>query len=88
MMDHLFWDAGEPAREGFRGGLWAARKLLVALVGAALLTWWEWEERHPQDIAVTALIHFVFVLSVLAMLVPIGRWLRRGPGAVHQKSKK
>jgi hypothetical protein len=70
---HLLWDPAGSARAGFWGGLWATRKLLIALAAAALLTWREWVEHHPPEIAVVALIHFVFVLAVIALLVSIGQ---------------
>src|ERR1039458_5134764 len=50
IIDHLLWDTSGTVREGFWGGLWAARKLLVAVAGAALLTWREWVEHHPPEI--------------------------------------
>jgi hypothetical protein len=77
IIDHLLWDTAGTAREGFLGGLWAARKLLVAVAGAVLLTWREWVEHHPPEIAVVALIHFVFVLAAIALVVQIGRWFGR-----------
>jgi len=84
IIDHLLWDTTGTAHEGFRGGLWATRKLFVAFAGAALLTWWEWVEHHPPEIAVVALIHFVFVLAAIALAVHIGRWFsrsdKRSPG--------
>jgi hypothetical protein len=77
LVEHLFWDTSATAREGFWGWLAGSWKLLAALVGAALLTWVEWEEHHPPEIAIVALIHFVFVLIVIALIVHIGRWFRR-----------
>jgi hypothetical protein len=73
IFDHLLWDTAGTAREGFWRALWATRKLLVAVVGAALLTWWEWIEHHPPAIAIVALIHLVFVLVVIGLLVYIGQ---------------
>jgi membrane protein YdbS with pleckstrin-like domain len=78
MVDHLFWDAGDAARTGFWGALWAIRKLLVALALATVLTWREWVEHHPPEIAVVAVIHFAFVLVVFALLVYPGQWFIRG----------
>jgi len=78
IIDHLLWDTTGAAREGFWGGLWATRKLLVAVAGAALLTWWEWIEHHPPEIALLALIHFVFVLAAISLVVHVGRWFSRG----------
>ncbi len=78
VVDNLLWDTTGGAREGFRRGLWATRKVLVAVAGAAVLTWWEWVEHHPPDIAVVALIHLVFVSAAVALVVQAGRWLGRG----------
>jgi len=50
---------------------------LAALLLSALLTWWEWVEHHPPDIALVALIHFVFIAVVLAILIAIRRRLDR-----------
>ena len=80
IIDDLLWDTAGTARGGFPGGLWAARKLLVAVAGAGLLTWWEWVEHHPPEIAVVALIHFVFVLIAIALVVHIRRWFSRSSG--------
>lgn len=77
IIDHLLWDTSGTVREGFWGGLWAARKLLVAVAGAALLTWREWVEHHPPEIVLVAVIHFVFTLAVIALVVQIGRWFSR-----------
>jgi hypothetical protein len=74
IIDHLLWDPSGTAREGIWGGLWATRKLLAAVAGAALLTWWEWVEHHPPEILVLALIHFVFVFAAVALVVRIGQW--------------
>lgn len=77
IIDNLLWDTTGAVRDGFWGGLWATRKLFVAVVGAALLTWGEWVEHHPPDIAVVALVHFVFVLAGIALVVYIGRFFSR-----------
>jgi hypothetical protein len=61
IIHHLLWDASGMAREGFWGGLWASRKLLIAVAGAALLTYWEWVQHHAPEIALAALIHFAFL---------------------------
>jgi hypothetical protein len=74
---HLLWDANGTAREGFWGGVWATRKLSIAVAGSALLTWREWVEHHPPEIAVVALIHFVFVLAAMAIAVHLWRWFNR-----------
>ena len=76
MIDHLIWDPAGDAH-GFRGWLWAARKLLLAVAGAGLLTWVEWIEHHPPAILIVALIHFVFVLAAIALVVSLRQWWRR-----------
>jgi uncharacterized membrane protein YqhA len=48
-----------------------ARKLILAVAAAALLTWIEWEEHHPPEIALVAVIHFVFVCAAIALAVYI-----------------
>ena len=44
----------------------------------------EWVKHHPPQIAVVALIHFVFVLAAVALAVHVGRWFsssnKRSPG--------
>lgn len=77
IFDHLLWDNAGPMRQGFWGGLWAVRKLLVALAGATLLTWREWVEHKPPEIAIVALIHFVFVLAAIALLIYTWQWFSR-----------
>jgi hypothetical protein len=77
IFDHLLWDTTGAPERGFWGGLWATRKLFIALFGAALLTWREWVEHHPPEIAIVAVIHFVFVFAAVALLVFAGRRLRR-----------
>src|SRR6266852_4898455 len=78
IFDYLLWDTSGAVRKGFWGGLWATRKLLVAVAGSALLTWWERIEHHPPDLALLALIHFVFVLAAISLVVHVGRWFSRG----------
>jgi hypothetical protein len=82
IFEHVLWDTSGAARDGFWGGIWATRKLLVALAGAALLTWREWVEHHPPEIAIVALLHFVFVFVTIALIVYSGQWFRRS----HKKS--
>jgi hypothetical protein len=72
IFDHLLWDTTGTTRGGFWRGLWATRKLLVAVVGSALLTWWGWVEHHPPEIVIVALIHFVF--AAIALVVYVGQW--------------
>ena len=74
VIDHLLWDVNAPAREGFWGWLCVKWRLFAAVAGAALLTWREWVKHHPPEIAVVALIHFVFVLVAIALVVHIVRW--------------
>jgi hypothetical protein len=69
MFSHLLWDTAGSTRRGFLGALWALRKLLVALAAAAVLTWREWVEHHPPEIALIAVIHFIFVFALIAALV-------------------
>jgi hypothetical protein len=88
MIDHLLWDTAGTTREGFLRGLWATRKLLAAMAGAALLTWLEWVEHHPPEIAIVALIHFVFVLAAIALIVAIGGWRHRGKKVARRASEE
>jgi hypothetical protein len=76
-IDHLLWETAAPAGEDFRGWLWATWKLSAAVAGAAVLTWWEWVKHHPPEIAVIAVIHFIFVLIAIALVVHLGRWFSR-----------
>jgi hypothetical protein len=71
IIDRLVWDTSGGAPEGLLGRLWAARKLILAVAAAALLTWIEWEEHHPPEIALVAVIHFVFVCAAIALAVYI-----------------
>ena len=75
-IDNLLWDAAGTARSGVWKGLWATRKLFLAVAGAALLTRLEWVEHHPSRLAPVALIHFMFLLALIALSVPVGRWFR------------
>jgi hypothetical protein len=54
--------------------VWPIVRLFLAVIGAALLTWLEWVEHHPPEIAIVALIHLVFVLVAIALIMHIGRW--------------
>jgi len=76
ILDNLLWDVTSRTREGFWGGLWAARKLLIAIVASVFLTGWEWVEHHPPQLAVVELIHFVFVLAAIAVVVRVGQWFK------------
>ena len=77
IFDHFLWDTGGGARRGFWAGLWATRKILIALGATALLTWREWVEHHPPEIAIVAIIHFVLVSAVMALFVYSGKRLAR-----------
>jgi hypothetical protein len=71
IFNNLIWDPAGTAREGFLKGLWATRKLILAIVGSALLDWLEWREHHPPDMVLVALVHFVFALALVAFVVYI-----------------
>jgi hypothetical protein len=88
ILNHLLWDTTGSVRQGFRRGLWAARKLFIALAGAALLTWREWVEHHPPAIVVVALIHFVFVLAAIALLVYTGQRFGRSDQKASSRPAK
>jgi hypothetical protein len=80
IFDHLLWDTAGAERDGLWAGFWAARKLLIAIAGAALLTWQEWVKHHPPEIAIVALLHFVFVLAVLGLLIYTGQFFKKLAG--------
>jgi hypothetical protein len=42
-----------------------------------VLTWREWVEHHPPEIVLVVLIHFFFVLALIAALVYVGQWFGR-----------
>jgi len=87
IVDHLLWDASGAAGTGFWGGLWATRKLLLALAVSAVLTWREWVEHHPPEIAIVAVMHFVIVLVVIALLVYLAQWFSRRNRAVSSREE-
>lgn len=74
---HLLWDTTDTTPQGFRKAMWATRKVIVAIMGAALLTWLEWIEHHPPQIVIIALIHFVFVFAVIGLVVYVGQQFYR-----------
>jgi hypothetical protein len=76
ILDHMLWDTAGAAGVGFWPGLWATRKLLLALVGSGVLTWREWVEHHPPEIVIVELVHFLFLFAVIALLVYVGLRLR------------
>jgi hypothetical protein len=75
IFDHLLWDTAGTARQGLLRVLWATRKILIAIVGSAVMTWWFWIEHHPSEIASVALIHFVFVMTLIALFVYVAQRL-------------
>jgi hypothetical protein len=77
ILDHLLWDTIGTNKESARPWVWPTGRLLLAVIAAALLTWWEWVLHHPPEIAIIALIHFVFVLLAIGLVVHVGRWFRR-----------
>jgi hypothetical protein len=76
IIEHLIWDTTGSARKGLGRALWATRKVIVAVVLSALLTWREWVEHHPPAIAIVAPIHFLFVLAAIALVVYIWQFAR------------
>lgn len=74
---HMLWDAGDNPRQGFLGALWALRKLLVALAASIVLTWREWVEHHPPEIALIATMHFVFVFALIVLLGDCAQRIRK-----------
>ena len=77
ILHNLLWDPAGTARQGFRKGLWATRKLILAVVLSALLDWFEWARHHPPDMAFVALLHFVVVLALVALGVYVWRGFSR-----------
>ena len=75
---NLIWDPPAVVPPGVRRILWATRKLLIALALTALLTWREWVEHHPPEIVLVTVIHFVFVMVLLALLVRGWDWINAG----------
>lgn len=73
ILDHMLWDTTGAAGTGLWLGLWATRKLLLALVGSGVLTWWEWNEHHPPDIVIVELVHFVVLFAVIALVVYVAQ---------------
>ena len=76
-IDFFLWDVDGTPREGSGRWLLGKWRPLLALIGSGFLTWREWVEHHPPEIALIALIHFVFLLIVLAVIVHAARWLSR-----------
>ena len=78
VVDHVLWDVSAKSLLGFWGAFWALRKVLVALLVSAVMTRQEWVKHHPPEIALIALIHFVFVLVAIALLVYGGQFFLPG----------
>jgi hypothetical protein len=76
-IEYFLWNVDGTPREGPGGWLLGKWRPLLALIGSGFLTWREWAEHHPPEIALIALIHFVFLLIVLALIVHAVRWLGR-----------
>jgi hypothetical protein len=69
ILAYVLWDDSGKSLQGIRRSLWAMRKVLVAFLASTVLTWREWVEHHPPEIAIIAVLHFVFVLVAVALLV-------------------
>ncbi len=65
---HLLWDDGS----GWGLGAW---RPWLAIAGSAILTWREWVTHHPPEIVLIAVIHFIFVLLLIAIPFNVIRWL-------------
>jgi hypothetical protein len=65
---NLLWDTGGVVPSGTFSILWATRKLLMVMVVTILLTWREWIEHHPPEIALIFFLHFIFVFAIAALL--------------------
>jgi hypothetical protein len=76
-IDHVLLDTGGSPRQGFWGWFRPKWKLFAAAAASALLTWQEWVIHHPPEIAIIAVLHFVFVLVAIAVVVHLIRWLIR-----------
>lgn len=78
IVDPIVGDTTDIARRGFWGRLRAEWKFFAAVAVTALLTWREWVDHHPPEIALAALIHFVFAWLAVAIAVHTARWFSRG----------
>jgi hypothetical protein len=78
ILDYVLWDNSGTSLTRFPEALWALRRVIAALLGSMVLTWWEWVSHHPPEIAIVAVIHFAFVLAAIALLVYVRQWCRRG----------
>jgi hypothetical protein len=77
VVDRILWDKSGKPLQGFWGAPRALRKVLIALLVSAVMTWKEWVTRHPPEIALIAVLHFVFALVAVALLVYVWQFLRR-----------
>src|SRR5882724_9475122 len=77
VVDHVLWDDSARSPQGLWGAFWALRKVLMALLVSAVMTWQEWVKHHPPEIAIIAVIHFGFVLVAVALLVYAGHYFPR-----------
>jgi hypothetical protein len=74
---HLLWDTAGSQREGFRGGLWATRKLSIAVAGTVLLDGVHSMDHSRSPVTAPTIVHFAFMLAVIALAVQIRSRLRR-----------
>lgn len=76
MFDAVAWD-GPPTTDDSLGRIVALRRPLIALVASTWLTVMEWRINRPPEIALIAVLHFVVVLLVIALVVHFFRWIAR-----------
>jgi hypothetical protein len=74
---NLLWDPSVHTDSAVPRMIWGVRKLALGVLVAAILTWREWIEHHPPEIALIAGIHFLLVMSVLAVLIGSIRLFQR-----------
>ena len=77
IFNHLLWDTTGAVPRGFWRGLGGTRKRLIALAVSAALDWMYWVEHHPANMALIAVIHFVFVLAAIALWVYVWQSVSR-----------
>jgi hypothetical protein len=81
IIDPVFANTTAGRRLSSSGRMRAEWKLFAVVAVTALLTWREWVEHHPPEIALIALIHLVFVWVGVAIIVHVVQWLsRKNPG--------
>ena len=76
MLDHMLWDTAGRRRQGILAGPVGDTETSDCFRGIGCADWWEWVEHHPPDMVFVAIIHFVFVFLLVALLVYLGQWLR------------